>query len=374
MQSDPKNPRGLMGFHIRRKHPRGQPAGLTPADLKALPTSDTTAVITCIDYSPDQVQTQTITDIDAFVAQHRPAWATVRWINVDGFSNTKALSVLAQKYDLHPLAMEDTLHVPQRPKVETYPAQGEIHGRIFILTRMMTMKDKVLQGEQVSIFLGQKTLLTFQERPDGDVFDPIRARLQTKGSRVRNNDASFLMYCLLDAIVDNGFPILEHYSDALEDLEDEVLAKPDSSVIAKIHSLKRDLLLLRRTAWPMREAVSSLSREEHECLSPTTRTYLRDVYDHSVQILDMIETYREFASGLTETYMTAMSTRMNEIMKVLTIVSTIFVPLTFLAGVYGMNFEVLPELHFKYGYLAFWIICVILAVSMIVWFRRRKWL
>jgi magnesium transporter len=182
------------------------------------------------------------------------------------------------------------------------------------------------------------------------------------------------MYTLLDAIVDHCFPILEHYSDLLEELEDQVLSRPDKRVIARIHAVKRELLLLRRAVWPMREVINALAREHHECLSATTQTYLRDVYDHSVQIIDMVETYREFASGLTETYMTAMSNRMNEIMKVLTIMTTIFVPLTFLAGVYGMNFHYLPELDWPYAYPVFWGVCVVVAVSMIVWFRWRKWL
>jgi magnesium transporter len=216
--------------------------------------------------------------------------------------------------------------------------------------------------------------LSFQERPDGDVFDPIRERIKTAGSRLRENDTSFLLYALLDAIVDHCFPILEHYSDVLEDLEDEVLARPDKRVIQEIHGTKRELLLLRRAVWPMREVIGQLAREHQECLSEVTQTYLRDVHDHSVQIMDMVETYREFASGLTETYMTALSNRMNEVMKVLTIMTTIFVPLTFLAGVYGMNFEHLPELHWKYSYYIFWGVCIVTAAGMLAWFRWRKWL
>jgi len=191
---------------------------------------------------------------------------------------------------------------------------------------------------------------------------------------LRLNDASFLVYALLDSIVDHCFPILEHFGDALEDLEDEVLANPQRAVINSIHKIKRDLLLLRRAAWPMREVISILHREPHECMSEVTRLYMRDIYDHAVQIIDIIETYRELANDLTETYISSVSNRMNEVMKVLTIIGTIFIPLTFLAGVYGMNFHYFPELGLPWAYGAFWAVCVIVAVSMLILFRRRGWL
>jgi magnesium transporter len=376
--------RSLMGLHHRPSSRRvpGSAAGLEPRDLTAMARKqelEEPAVVTCIDYCPAQAEFQQVEDVEDFIIQNRPEWSEVRWINVDGLEDPDTIKAFAEKYDLHPLAIEDVLHVPQRPKVDTYPTRGEIHGRVFVVTRMLRMlgekqREEALHGEQVSIFLGRKTVLSFQERHDGDIFDPVRARIRTAGSRIRENDASFLLYALLDAIVDNCFPILEHYSDLLEDLEDQVLARPDKRVIQRIHSVKRELLLLRRAVWPMREVISALAREHHECLSANTQTYLRDVYDHTVQIIDMVETYREFASGMTETYMSAMSNRMNEVIKVLTIITTIFVPLTFLAGVYGMNFEHLPEKNWYYGYYVFWGICVAAAVGMIGWFKWRKWL
>jgi magnesium transporter len=376
--------RSLMGLHNRPSAHRevGAPAGIEPNDLTTMarqqPKTEPAAV-TCIDYNPARMERREVEDLEDFIIQHRPEWSEVRWINVDGLDDPDTIRAFAEKYDLHPLAIEDVLHVPQRPKVDTYPTRGEIHGRVFVVTRMLRMlgqreREQELRGEQVSIFLGRKTVLSFQERHDGDIFDPIRARIRTAGSRIRENDASFLLYALLDAIVDHCFPILEHYSDLLEDLEDQVLAHPDKKVIARIHSVKRELLLLRRAVWPMREVINALAREHHECLSANTQTYLRDVYDHTVQIIDMVETYREFASGLTETYMSAMSNRMNEVMKVLTIMTTIFVPLTFLAGVYGMNFSHLPEKDWYYGYYVFWGVCITTALSMITWFKWRKWL
>ncbi len=223
------------------------------------------------------------------------------------------------------------------------------------------------------MFLGHKTVLTFQEAP-GEVWNAVRRRINTQGSRLRNNAATFLVYSLLDAIVDHCFPILEDYGERLEELEDVVLDRPPRTTIGEIHQIKRDLLLLRRGVWPMREVVSTLQRESHERMSEVTRVYLRNLYDHVVQIIDMLETYREIATGLTETYMSAVSNRMNEIMKVLTITGTIFIPLTFLAGVYGMNFHDIPELNFSWAYPAFWAVCVGLAGAMLAIFKHRGWL
>ena len=230
-----------------------------------------------------------------------------------------------------------------------------------------------MRSEQVSIFLGHKTVLTFQETRN-DAWEPIRQRLATKGSRLRNNDASFLAYSLLDVVVDHCFPILEHYGDRLEDLEALILERTRYNASGDIHQIKRDLLQMRRIAWPMRDVVSALQRETHECLSETTRIYLRDLYDHVIQIIEVIETYREMSSDLTDTYMSSVSNGMNEIMKVLTVIGTIFIPLTFLAGVYGMNFRHFPELSQAWAYPAFWGVCMLVAGIMLWFFRRRNWL
>jgi magnesium transporter len=297
----------------------------------------------------------------------------VRWINVDGLGDLGVIRVLAEKYRLHPLAIEDVLHVPQRPKVQAYEEDGAFQARLFIIVRELELRENMLHTEQVSIFVGHKTVLTFQETP-GDVWDPIRQRIRTAGSTLRKNDASFLAYSLIDAVVDEAFPILELFGDRLEDLEDRVLQHPTRDTIQEIHQLKRELLLVRRALWPMREVLHKMQREPHECFSDVTRTYIRDVYDHAVQAIDIVETYREVATGLTETYMTAMSNRMNEIMKVLTIMGTIFIPLTFFAGVYGMNFHHFPELDWPYAYPVFWLVCFATAGGMLGWFRRRGWI
>lgn len=334
----------------------------------------TQTAVTCIDYSPTNVSIQEVEDLEDFMVHHRPEWSSVRWISIVGLSNMNAVHALATKYDLHPLALEDVLNGRQRPKMESYGGEdGEFLARLFIVTRLLKLKDGRLQHNQLSIFLGHKTVLTFQEA-GGDMWDLIRQRIKAKGSRLRTNDASFLAYSLLDTVVDSCFPILEHYSGRAEEIEARILERSRMNVLNEIHRLKRDLLLLRWVVWPMREVVLSLQRDSHECMSETTRVYLRDLYDHVIQIIEIIETYREITSDLTETYMSSVSNRMNEIMKVLTLIGTIFIPLTFLAGVYGMNFSYFPELHMAWAYPAFWVVCAVLTTLMLLFFHRRNWL
>jgi magnesium transporter len=356
---------------VRREKPGNAP-GIEHEEISKLPSTGEPVIITCIDYAPTQVQTQKVTDIEGFIAQHRPEWATVRWINVDGLTDMRVIGALAEKYQLHPLAIEDVLHVPQRPKLDAYSGEGQA-ARLFIIARMVQLKEGKLENEQVSMFVGHKTVITFQETP-GDVWDPIRQRINTKGSRLRVNDASFLVYALLDAIVDQCFPILEEYGDQLHEIEEAVLDNPDERTVVRIHQFSRELMLLRRQMWPMRDVVTQLQRENHECMGDNARTYLRDVSDHLVQIIDLIETYREIAASMGDTYATGMGNRLNEVVKVLTILTAIFTPPTFLASVYGMNFDHVPELHWKYSYYAFWILSILMGAAMMLWFRLRKWI
>ena len=222
------------------------------------------------------------------------------------------------------------------------------------------------------MFLGRSTLLTFQTRRS-DAFDSVRRRVQTRGSQLRENDVSFLLYALLDTIVDSYFPMLEKCDAQIEDLEEELLSSPGRRTLEQVHLTRRDLLTLRRAAWPMRELIAQLLREKHECLSEATRHYFRDIYDHCVQIIDLIENYREIAAALTETYMSVVSSRLNEVMKVLTVIGTVFLPLTFLAGVYGMNMPI-PENQWWFSYPMFWLMCTGIAAAMIAWFRKRGWI
>jgi magnesium transporter len=350
----------------------GGASGIEHYELTQRPGTAAPVAITCTDYCPDCVHVEQVVDLEDFLGRHRPAWCVVRWLNIDGLTDLSVIRALAEKYDLHPLAIEDVIRVGQRPKVEDYASCAEHQARLFVIARMLEMVEGHLHCEQISFFLGRNTLLTFQEA-QGDVWDSIRQRISTKGSRLRQNDASFLIYSLLDAIIDQCFPILEFYSEQLEDLEDIVLSNSSGATIQHIHTVKRELLLLKRSVWPMREVIHSLQRESHECMSDVTRTYLRDVYGNCVQIIDLMETYREFATGLTETYMSALSIRMNEIMKVLTIMGTIFIPLTFLAGVYGMNMPI-PENQSQWSYPIFWLVCLGTVVGMLTWFKRRGWL
>jgi magnesium transporter len=349
--------------------------GIELDELHSLPSSSAPVYICCIDYCPEQfaVEHVAVEHLKDFVERHRPPWSVVRWINVDGLTNMSVIWALAHKYELHPLAIEDLLRLGQRPKVDPYHADGNLKARLFVIMKMVQLKGEHVTTEQISMFVGHNTVLTFQE-DQGDVWDPIREQISKTGSRLRKNDASFLVYALLDATVDHCFPILEFYGDRIEDLEDRIMEQPTEQTVHDIHRLKRELLLLRRAVWPMRELIHKLQQETHECFSETAQTYFRDVYDHIVQIIDVIEAYRESAMSLTETYMNVVSNRMNQIMKVLTIIGTIFIPLTFLAGVYGMNFHYMPELETRWAYPAFWVICLVLVVSMLAWFRKRKWL
>jgi len=352
--------------------PPGASAGIEHYQLSELPSAEGKCVVTCIDYSPSQFLRQEVTNMAEFISGHRPEWATVRWISVVGLEDMAIIRALAEKYELHPLAIEDMLCIPQRPKAEFYPGEPGMRARHFIVARLIQLDGGKLHSEQVSIFLGHRTILTFQQ-DHGDVWESIRQRIAQAGSRLRSYDPSFLVHSLFDTMVDQCFPILEHYGDELEDLEDRVVDGRDSEAIHDIHKIKRELLLLRRAIWPMRTVVQTLQREQNECLSDPTRTYFRDVADNLAQIVDLVETYREVAMGIAETHLSAMSNNLNAVMKVLTIIGTIFIPLTFLAGVYGMNMPI-PENHYHITYPVFWGVCLAISGGMLLWFKHRNWI
>jgi magnesium transporter len=330
------------------------------------PPAPGTIGIQCIDYGPDRIEACDVTDLDAFLATGRPAWAKVRWVNVDRL-HPHTVHQFMVAYGFHTLAAEDVLHVPQRPKLERFDQE------LFIITRMLTLTEGRLTAEQISLFYRPDLIVSFLEDP-GDVWEPIRRRLQRSDSRTRRHDASLLLHGLLDATVDHCFPILEHYGDLLESIEEEAAERPTPTVLHRLHAIKRELIQLRRVMWPMREVITGLGNEELKTISRTARTYLRDVSDHATQVIDIIETYREIAAGLTELYLSVVSNRMNEAIKVLTVIATIFIPITFLAGVYGMNFDYLPELHWKWSYPAFWAVCLATVGTLLLWFRKKGWL
>ena len=257
------------------------------------------------------------------------------------------------------------VNVGQRPKLEVYGQHAYIVAR-------MTRVD-ALDTEQLSIFLGEGFLITFQEEP-GDCFDAVRERLHSGRTRIRSSGADYLCYALLDAVIDAYFPVLERFGDRLDESELQIMARADSSMVASLHEIRRELMGLRRAIWPLREVVNALMRDDHAWVKEETRLFLRDAYDHTVQIIDVVETHRELAAGLMDMYLSILSHRMNEVMKVLTIIATIFIPLTFVAGIYGMNFDSMPELHWAWGYPAALAVMAVTAVALVMFFRRRGWI
>ncbi|GJM25580.1 MAG: magnesium transport protein CorA [Phycisphaerae bacterium] len=292
---------------------------------------------------------------------------SVCWVDIQGLGDEAVLREIAEKFSIHLLALEDVVNVPQRPKVEYFDEHT------LCITRMVLSNHVGVRPEQVSMFLGKNFVLTFQER-EGDVFDPVRQRIRAKGKIILSAGPSYLTYALLDAVIDGYYPLLEAFGEQLEALEDRIVASPKPEILREIHGVKRDMLTIRRALWPQREAVNALIRDENPLVTDGVRVYLRDCYDHCVQLMDGVETYRELAGGLMDVYLSCVGNRQNEVMKVLTIMATIFIPLTFLAGIYGMNFENMPELKTPWAYPLLLGSMLVIAIGMLVFFRRKGWL
>lgn len=304
------------------------------------------------------------------IAELRRSYPVV-WVDVTGLADPKLIGDIGATFGLHPLALEDVANTHQRPKVEAY------ENNVFIVARMLQPTGPV-DTEQVSMFLGDGFLVTFQER-SGDCFDAVRERLKKGSGKIRTRGADYLCYALIDAIVDFYFPALERSGDTLEVLEDHVIRKPTREHVRELHEIKRELLMLRRAIWPHREMISALVRDHTPMIEDSTRIYLRDCYDHTIQLMDIVETYREIASGLVDVYMSSVSVKLNEAMKVLTIIATIFIPLSFIASLYGMNFDTsspwnMPELHWRYGYPAVLAVMFICAALLLWYFWRKGWM
>lgn len=327
--------------------------------------------ITIIDYDEQHYHEAEVKEAaECFVFKEKP---TVTWINIDGLRQVDILEKLGACYGIHPLVLEDILS-DQRPKIEDYDDY------IFIVLKMLYynedgdegLGDSKIDFDQVSMILGPNFIMSFKER-EVDVFNPLRDRLRTAKGKIRKQGADYLAYSMIDAIVDHYFVIMEKLGDRFEDLEDAVVAHPEPGILPIIYNLKRDMLFLRKSVWPLREAISKMQRTDSPLVSESTKIYLRDVYDHTIQVIENIETFRDMSASLLETYLSSLSNKLNEVIKVLTIISTIFIPLTFLAGLYGMNFRYMPELESPLGYPAVLFLMMMVVAIMMAYFKRKGW-
>ena len=322
--------------------------------------------ITYLDYDEHNFQEKQVSNIEECFPFKESQ--TITWINIDGIHDVDIIEKIGKHFDLHPLILEDILNTTQRPKFEDYD------NHLFIVLKMLMSagEKQLVQFEQVSIVVGHKFVLSFQESI-GDVFEPIRDRLRNSKGRIRKMDSDYLAYALLDAIVDGYFSVLETIGDTIESIEERLAKEPTETILRHIHSLKREIIFLRKSIWPLRELISSLQRSESGLIAQSTDVFLRDVYDHTIQVIDTVESFRDIVSGMLDLYLSSISNKMNTVMKVLTIIATIFIPLTFIAGIYGMNFKYMPELEWRWSYAVVWLVMITVAVGMIMYFRKKKW-
>ncbi len=354
-----------MQKHFKKRSEKG---GLPPGTLAYVGEKKVEKVIiTVFDYDSEQYEEKELKSIEeCFPCKDTP---TVTWINIVGIHQVEIMEKIGIHFGIHSLIMEDILNTRQRPKMD------DLDDYLFIVLKMLSYNEEgdEIDTEQISIILGQNFVISFQEK-EGAVFEPIRKRIRKNKGRIRKEGADYLAYALLDSVVDNYFKILEQIGERIEFLEEELVENPSTQALQEIHRLKREMLFLRKSIWPLREVISELERGESSLIKETTVIYLRDVYDHTIQVIDTVETFRDMISGMLDVYLSSISNRMNEVMKVLTIIATIFIPLTFLAGVYGMNFRYMPELEWRWGYFAVLFLMAIICIGMVIYFRKKKWL
>ena len=343
-------------------------AGLPPGSLVYVgDEKKERARVTILEYDEQRVSERETEAFDQGL-QVAPA-PTVTWVNVGGLHNVELIEQLGECLGLHPLVLEDILNPTQRAKMEDF---GEY---IYLVLSMFysSPEDGHITEEQVSLVLGPRCVVSLQER-EPDVFDPIRERIRTARGRIRRMGADYLAYALIDAIVDGYFVVLEKLGDRIEYLEEELVADPRTETLQSIHELKAQMIFLRKAVWPLREVIRALEQGESALLHDSTHIYLRDVYDHTIRVIDTIETLRDLVSGMLDIYLSSVSNKMNEVMRVLTVITTLFVPLTFIAGIYGMNFQYMPELGWRWSYPLLWLGMIVAALLMAVYFKRKKWL
>jgi magnesium transporter len=343
-------------------------AGLSPGTLVHVGEKKTEEVnISVMDYDESQIQEKDAATVgECLPFKEKP---TVTWVNVTGIHDITVIEEFGKAFNIHPLLLEDIVHPDQRPKLEDYDDY------LFLVLRMLRYDEakEELLSEQVSLILGPNFVITFQER-EGDVFDAVRARIRNGKGKIRKMGCDYLTYALIDSVVDNYFLVLEKYGEKIEVLQEEVLSQPTPETLQVIQGTKRDMLFLRKSVWPLREAINALQRGESSLVTDNVSIYLRDVHDHTIQVIDTIETFRDMISGTLDVYLSSVSNKMNEVMKVLTIIATIFMPMTFIAGIYGMNFKYMPELDWHWAYPVIWAVIIVLGVLMLMGFKRKKWL
>lgn len=321
--------------------------------------------ISLLEYNETEFFEKDFSDLSECLTHIKPGM--VQWINVDGIHNVELIEAIGKRFQIHPLTLEDVVNVSQRPKFEDYD-------NYVVSIMKMIYYDTELHAEQLSVVLMEGLVISFQEVDGGDAFDLIRNRIRQGKGRIRKMGADYLAYALIDAVVDCYFNILEKIGDKIELLEDELIEGPTENTMEQLHHLKREMIFVRKAVWPMRELINNMERSETKLIKPSTDIYLRDVHDHAIRVIDSVETFRDLLSGMMDIYLSSVSNRMNEVMKVLTIITTIFVPVTFIAGVYGMNFDNMPELHSKWGYSITWAVMLIMMISLLIYFRKKRWL
>jgi magnesium transporter len=352
---------------------RSEKAGLPPGTPVYVGKKRTEKIeFTLIDYDRDGFERKALSTVDEMISYRTTPG--VSWINIEGLHESEIIEKIGGIFEIHPLVVEDILNTDQRPKMDIYDDY------VYIVMKMHSLDEEtgVVEVEQVSMILGNNFVLTFQEQP-GDIFDPVRLRIADNRGRIRKSGPDYLAYALLDAMVDSYFGILQSLGDDIEDLEDELLANPTSATLGRIHFLKREMAYLRKSVWPLRELINILKRQESELIRDTTVIYLNDLYDHTIQVIDTVETLKDILAGVLDIYLSSISNRMNEIMKVLTVFAAIFIPLTLIAGIYGMNFDPgsspfnMPELKWYFGYPFALGLMATIGIVLFIYFKRKNW-
>ena len=351
----------------KKKSKHHKKIGQSPGTLIYTGNKSNNLAIEVFDYNLDRIEEKDLLKIeDAFIYKSTDS---ITWININGLNHINEIEKIGKHYNLHPLILEDIVNTSQRPKIDEYDDY------IFVVIKMLYYDtDEHIISEQVSFILGENYVLTFQEA-EGDVFNGVRDRLRFCKGRIRGLGSDYLLYALIDAVTDHYYAIIETMGDKIEDLEDNLFnGQTKNEISQQIQDLKREVLKVRRAIFPLREIINRIEKTDNKLILDKTLHYFRDIYDHIIQISENIDIYREMIWGLMDMYMTSISNKMNEVMKVLTIIATIFIPLTFIAGIYGMNFDNIPELHYKYSYFILWFVMIIIFIGMLYYFKRKKWL